>query len=472
MTQNSVRGGLTLERRFLLCQPEQIENTMRLLSFLNHWAKSRDLLLYRDRQGLYEVKAAILETAYCQNLISSTGYISGLPNFLDTLCELNFAAEITNDIFKENWEFEEEIASFLPPPEMQSYKCPRCQFFTNNLSDRIKHWNCQHSQTQTALKSSVVSWILFGNPNKEKLFVSVGVPEPNAELPVKLSKSQRRKKQKLEKQGLTYTAPTKPAWTWQLIKDFVGDNKSLMQHIEAEILAEQQASFEKKCRKWERKREKTKHIRQKEKAKLAFNLNISVEKLEKLMLAENEEKLITIIASRIQAIIDEAIQKRQPLNTDALEALCLDPQELINYDGIYRFVPSWKDLNDSDSRKLDPEGYSLITFEYHSAQSHFTFNLPLRTAEKFLASEELEQLRKTHSEKREISEFYGREITEAEALEFPIDLILKELGVSIASVCPEGLVNKQEYLKQKNSWHFNSWDYEDAFDEDFDEQDF
>jgi len=45
-------------------QPERIERTLRLLFFLNHWAKARERLLYTDRQGLYRVKAALVRQTF------------------------------------------------------------------------------------------------------------------------------------------------------------------------------------------------------------------------------------------------------------------------------------------------------------------------------------------------------------------------------------------------------------------------
>ena len=152
------------------------------------------------------------------------------------------------------------------------------------------------------------------------------------------------------------------------------------------------------------------------------------------------------------------------LTKDALQSLHLSPIDFVDFDGIYRFWPSWDELKDSDLRKLDPEGYSLLAFEYRSEQSHFIFHLPLRIAEEFVTPEELEQLIKTQSNLREVGEFYGREITEIEALEFPIDLILQELAVSIVSVCPEGLIDKEEYLNRKASsrrFYYRDWDEDD-----------
>jgi hypothetical protein len=467
--EESLCGGLTQERRAWLCLPEQIENTMRLLSFVNYWAKSRDRLLYSDRQGLYEVKAAILETTYRKDLISPTAYISGLPDFLEKLWDVDSAAEMVAEVWKENWEFEEqELSASSPPPEMSVRKCPRCRFFAGTISERFDHWHSQHSQAKSALKSHCVSWIFFGSLNKEKLFASLELPEPNTELPINFSKSEKRKKRKLEKQGLTYTLPKKPAWSWEIIKDFIDKNQPLIQQLEKEVLAKERASFEAKLRQWEKQQKLAEKLRQEEKVGTALALNLSVARLEELMSSEGkEEELKKAIACQLQAIVDEAIQNRQPLNTDALQGLQLSPIDFVDFDGIYRFWPSWDELKDSDLRKLDPEGYSLLAFEYRSEQSHFIFHLPLRIAEEFVAPEELEELIKTQSNLREVGEFYGREITEAEALEFPIDLILQELGVSIVSVCPEGLIDKEEYVNRKalsRPFYYEDWDDDEEED--------
>ena len=56
-------GGLPPSRLEWLCQPAQIERTLHLLFSLNHWAKAREQLLYADRQGLYQVKAAVVQQA-------------------------------------------------------------------------------------------------------------------------------------------------------------------------------------------------------------------------------------------------------------------------------------------------------------------------------------------------------------------------------------------------------------------------
>lgn len=70
-------GGIPRARLAWLCQPEQIERTLRLLSSLNHWAKARERLLYADRQGLYRVKAALVQQAFAAGLISPVSYTDG-----------------------------------------------------------------------------------------------------------------------------------------------------------------------------------------------------------------------------------------------------------------------------------------------------------------------------------------------------------------------------------------------------------
>jgi hypothetical protein len=66
----SAPGGIPPSRLEWLCQPAQIERTLHLLFYLNHWAKAREQLLYADRQGLYKVKAAVVQQAVAAELIN------------------------------------------------------------------------------------------------------------------------------------------------------------------------------------------------------------------------------------------------------------------------------------------------------------------------------------------------------------------------------------------------------------------
>jgi len=75
-----------------LCQPEQIERTLRLVYYLNFWKKAHDQLLYVDRQGLYEAQALVLEHAAKTGIIQVTAYLDGTHRFPGELL-LESAAE-------------------------------------------------------------------------------------------------------------------------------------------------------------------------------------------------------------------------------------------------------------------------------------------------------------------------------------------------------------------------------------------
>ncbi|NES85668.1 MAG: hypothetical protein F6K10_32075 [Moorea sp. SIO2B7] len=56
-----------------------------MLVYVNHWEKSRDKLLYVDREGLYQVKAAILEKAVKNTQVQVIGYIDRISGFVNNL---------------------------------------------------------------------------------------------------------------------------------------------------------------------------------------------------------------------------------------------------------------------------------------------------------------------------------------------------------------------------------------------------
>jgi hypothetical protein len=104
MSQEPCPTGLTTLQLEQLCQAEQIEETMRLLFALNHWAKARERLFFADRQGLYLIKAAILQQAYACCLLTAKAYIDGKEGFGEELsCDL--AADIAAEGFL--WRLEE-----------------------------------------------------------------------------------------------------------------------------------------------------------------------------------------------------------------------------------------------------------------------------------------------------------------------------------------------------------------------------
>lgn len=180
------------------------------------------------------------------------------------------------------------------------------------------------------------------------------------------------------------------------------------------------------------------------------------------------------IFQRLQELEQQARAARQPIPLDELEVLCIAPTDLLSVpDRRFYYLEcwnSWNELDDSDLRKLDPEGLSLIAFLYSSPISHYIFHLPLRVAETFLSPQQLHSLQNTPATSRESGEYYGRSVTESESLQYPIQAILQELGVNIAAICPHQLASKQEYVMAQTSYsHWDEdWSYKDE-DEDEDE---
>jgi hypothetical protein len=108
------------------------------------------------------------------------------------------------------------------------------------------------------------------------------------------------------------------------------------------------------------------------------------------------EQVRTYLQEQLDRLIARATQTRQPLSTRRLAALCIAPIDLLPIrDNRVYFLDSyesWDELDESDRRKLDPEGYSQVAFTYQSASAAFVFHLPLRRAEAFVSSEGLRAL--------------------------------------------------------------------------------
>ncbi|HEY0753458.1 MAG TPA: hypothetical protein VGD98_05805 [Ktedonobacteraceae bacterium] len=64
-----------------LCQPAQIEHTLRLIYYLNFWKTASQQLLYGDRQGIWEIQALVLEHAASMGLLLPTTYLDGTHRF-------------------------------------------------------------------------------------------------------------------------------------------------------------------------------------------------------------------------------------------------------------------------------------------------------------------------------------------------------------------------------------------------------
>jgi hypothetical protein len=64
-----------------LCQPEQIEYTLRLLCNLQSWKRAHLHILYADRQGLQEVQTLILAHATRAGVLQPVTYLDGTERF-------------------------------------------------------------------------------------------------------------------------------------------------------------------------------------------------------------------------------------------------------------------------------------------------------------------------------------------------------------------------------------------------------
>ncbi len=174
------------------------------------------------------------------------------------------------------------------------------------------------------------------------------------------------------------------------------------------------------------------------------------------------------LREHLAALIAQARATRQPIPDSELAALCLEPGDLLDTHWIRnRLSPGWSELDESETVLLDPEGLSLIAFEYAGATAHYIFHLPFRAVERFLPQPCVRDLKSRPGNSRECGEFFGRTITEAESREHPLGEILRELGVDVAAFCPYRLTDKQEYVSRLARRHA----YWDDDEEDWDDED-
>ncbi len=325
-------GGIPPSRLAWLCQPEQIERTLRLLFFLNHWAKARERLLYSDRQGLYRVKAALVRQAFASGLLNPVSYIDGSSAFARDF-SLDLAADIATEVFIDRLAMLIEDDEYLPADGEES------------------------------------------------------------------------------------------------------DSAAL--GLFARITGRRPAS------------------------------RVDIEALD-------VEGTRAFLQEQLEALIAQARSSRQPIAARELAALCIEPIDLLNIHwSRNRPSPRWSELGESEAVQLDPEGLSLIAFEYAGATAHYIFHLPFRTAERFLPEPLVRDLKSRPGDSRECGEFFGRTITEAESREHALGEILRELGVDVAAVCPYRLADKQEYVSQlaRSYPYWDGGEEEDDDEEDWDVED-
>ena len=319
-------GGLSPSRLEWLCQPAQIERTLRLLFYLNHWAKAREQLLYADRQGLYKVKATVVQQAVAAELIRPVAFIDGSAAFAGDY-SFDLVADMATEVFLDRLAMLFEEEEHLPAG-----------------ADEI-------DSTVLGLFARIAGHELTSRADIETLD---------------------------------------------------------MEQVKAFLL---------EC---------------------------------------------------LEALVAQARSTRRPISGSDLAALCIEPIDLLNIHwSRNRPSPRWNELDEGEAIQLDPEGLSLIAFEYDSTTAHYVFHLPFRVAERFLTEQSVRELRNRPSDSRECGVFFGRTITEAESQEHPAVEILHELGVDIAAVCPHELKDKREHVSQLAS-RFSYWE-DDGEDGDEDE---
>ncbi|HEX7735312.1 MAG TPA: hypothetical protein VF458_10615 [Ktedonobacteraceae bacterium] len=297
-----------------LCQPEQIEHTLRLLYYLNFWKTAQQHLLYEDRQGLWEAQALILRHATELGAIQPTTYLDGTYRFPGELL-LESTAE-------------------------------------NAASGVLIHLNALH------------------NPEIWPPFYLDG--------------------------DTAYKRFIRPLYRRITGQDF-------------KLTADAQGVLEK-------------------------------------------EQLRAYIQNRLLKMVEQAKTTHRPISPRRLAALCIAPVDLLPVrDNRVCFMDcydSWEELSISDERKLDPEGYSEIAFQYTSASADFVLHLPFRWAEMFLTERCLRELQQKPGQSQERGIYQGQSISVEESQQHSAREILQDLGADLRHLCPHDLEDKETCLAQ------------------------
>lgn len=156
------------------------------------------------------------------------------------------------------------------------------------------------------------------------------------------------------------------------------------------------------------------------------------------------------IQKRLEKLVERATVTRQPLSLRRLANLCIAPVDLLHIrDNRIYFLDSyetWEDLDESDLRKLDPEGYSEIAFQYTSSTAAYIFHLPFRRAMSFVPARCIAELQRAPGVSKPCGILRGQSLDEETCLAKSAREILQDLGVDIGSVCPHQLLEKETYL--------------------------
>jgi hypothetical protein len=160
--------------------------------------------------------------------------------------------------------------------------------------------------------------------------------------------------------------------------------------------------------------------------------------IDRITLDDIQKSLLDLL----NELITEADQSRQPINITALEHLFIQPTDLLDLS--WPYITFWSDLDEQQLRKLDPEGYSLITFQYKSSTADYLFYLPYRFAIDFLSTDSRSHLVQTTEKGREHACYHGRLLTLEERREHPPHEILRILALASPSQFPHKLARKKD----------------------------
>jgi hypothetical protein len=293
-------SGILPTRLTWLCQPEHIEDTLKYVFFLSTWARASDDLHYDDRQGLYTLKAALLQQAYLVDLLQPVAYIDRSEGFIG-----RFARESA------------------------------ARYATEIFLDRVT--------------------LLVENQQ-------IGITDNDE-----------------------YNR-----WAQELFYQIMG------------------------------------------------RYPCSLEDIDELVLNGIENA----IYDRLTTLLEKAYAARQPIKIVDLERLFIQPADLLAISDLY--INHWSDLNEHQLRKLDPEGYSLVAFQYNSTTASYRFHLPYRYAEGFLTREKLETLPPTTIKGREQAYHHNRSLTIEESREHTPHEILQILALDRTFLFPHNLAHKKD----------------------------
>lgn len=297
-----------------LCQPDQVEDTLRLLYALQGWKQARQQLLYADRQGLQEVQALVLARATLLGTVQAVTYLDGTRRFPGELLLESAAEEAARGVLVH--------LQGLCDPDIWPPFCP----------------------------------------DGDTIYIH---------------------------------------WIRPLLRHITGQDFKLVAETKGVL---------------------------------------------------SQSQLRDYIQAHLHRLVERTRRTRKPLPLRSLANLCIAPVDLLRIrDNRASFLDgydTWGDLDESDLRKLDPEGYSEVAFQYSSPTAKYVFHLPFWRAAEFVPAERLRELQRAPGTSQPYGICQGKVLDEKEDLVRPAREILQDLGVDIAEVCPHKLLAKESYLAQ------------------------